>query len=76
LGNTYLIGCIAATTSLLDVIKLAGQPEEQVRIAGEAMELRDCLTTSDTQTPAGAFRHPEINPARKTISDRAGLIVS
>jgi hypothetical protein len=37
LGNVYLIGCTAATTSLFDVIKLAGQPEEEVRIAGQAM---------------------------------------
>jgi hypothetical protein len=41
LGNAYLIGCTAAATSPLDVIKLAAQPEEEVRITGEAVELRD-----------------------------------
>src|SRR5712671_6606770 len=62
LGNTYLIACTAATTSLLDVLTLAGQPGEEVRIAGEAMELRDCLTTSDYANTSRGLSSPGDQP--------------
>jgi hypothetical protein len=50
LGNDYLIGAPLLPPRFLDVIKLAGQPEDEVRIAGQAMEPRDWLTTSITAT--------------------------